>query len=493
MAIEARKSAYGRSWAWKPPLATVPGRPGYHETALCVRLTGKAGASVPVQPTRPVAVRPATRYRLSGARLSDGGASFSIEMAQPRTSETVPGSRQWKRFDHVFTTGDDQWWLPSLSFKLASDGSVWLRDLSLTEADGGPELLPEADPNRPYLGLYHQADSFLLDRIVATAEETGVRLQIVLFTRDHYMPLLKDARSRDYDRAVDLGKRLLRYAVARWGSSTHVLAWEYFNEMNPGLPTDRFYAELGQYLEEVDANRHLRATSAWAFPSRDHRHPKIDLADMHWYMRPSTGELFGDAARAVAERSTALRRHAPDRPALFSEFGMTDDQWKRPAELDRDRGFVHLHNALWASALSGLSGTVMHWYWDDIHKRDLYGHYAPVSRFVADIPFTTAKLQAAEAACDRGLRVVGLQGPDHAYVWVQDPASTWQRAADGEKPGRIEGAALTIKGLAGAFRVQWWDTWKGAPIAEQTVRAEDGAVRLTVPAFSRDVACRLTR
>jgi hypothetical protein len=135
----------------------------------------------------------------------------------------------------------------------------------------------------------------------------------------------------------------------------------------------------------------------------------------------------------------------------------------------------------------------MHWYWDDIHKRDLYGHYAPVSRFVADIPFTTAKLQTAQAACDKGLRVLGLQGPDHTYVWVQDPASTWKRAADGEKPRETEGAVLTVKGLAGAFRVQWWDTWKGAPVIERTVRAEDGAVRLAVPSFSRDVACRLTR
>jgi hypothetical protein len=44
----------------------------------------------------------------------------------------------------------------------------------------------------------------------------------------------------------------------------------------------------------------------------------------------------------------------------------------------------------------------MAWWWDDYDKRDHYRHYKPVAAFVADIPFTTARLQpiAAGAPCN---------------------------------------------------------------------------------------------
>ena len=74
---------------------------------------------------------------------------------------------------------------------------------------------------------------------------------------------------------------------------------------------------------------------------------------------------------------------APRKPALISEFGVLEDNWRPTPHLKKDGQFWHLHNALWASALSGLSGTVMHWFWDDIHKREHHRHYKPVAAFVA--------------------------------------------------------------------------------------------------------------
>ena len=38
MAIEARKSAWGRSWAWNPPLVVSPDREAYHAGQLCYRM-----------------------------------------------------------------------------------------------------------------------------------------------------------------------------------------------------------------------------------------------------------------------------------------------------------------------------------------------------------------------------------------------------------------------------------------------------------------------
>ena len=494
MGIEARKSAWGRSWSWNPPFVAMPDRDGYHAGQLCLKVSGEAGASLTAQPTHPVALRPNTRYQFTGRTRGD---ELTVTLDRG-TTWTVPAQKQWTAFKEEFTTGADQWWLAGPTLRLPAKGTTWLRDLSLKEAAGGaggPELLWEADPNRPILGAYNQADCFMLDQIVEAAEQSGVHLQLALFTRDHYMSMLAKENSRQYDQAIASGRKLVRYCSARWGYSTHIAAWEYFNEMNPGLPTNRFYSELGETLEQVDVNRHPRANSTWSSPSKDYKHPKLDTADLHYYIRPSTKELWKDEVASVLAQWERIRQHAAGRPILFSEFGITDDRWQRARELDNDKDFVHLHNALWASALCGFSSTVCHWYWDDIHKRNLYHHYQAIGRFTAQIPWTTGRLRPVSATCDKDLRVIGQAGDQGAYLWISDPRATWWSIAmDNAAARKIEDASLTVSDLpAGRYHVEWWDTREGTVTLRQESRAVEGRLTASVPAFSGDVACRIIR
>ena len=494
MAIEARKSGWGRSWDWEPPIVHMPDRAGFHSDDRCLGRSGDAGTTLSFNPTRPVALKAGTKYLLTGQARTSTGAGMLLIAPGSREPIVLKAPKSWAKFRHEFTAGEGQWWLGNLAFRSIAKYTMYVRDLSLTEAGGGPELLGEADVNRPLSGYYNQVDCALLDAVVAAAEKAGVYLQLTLFTRDDYMHLLRRPRSRDYTRALDLGRRLVRYFVARWGYSTNVAAWEYFNEQDPGLPTERFYGELGEYFEQIDVNRHLRVNSTWHSPSKDYKHPSLDSADLHWYMRPATGELFKDAVAGVLAQAALARAAAPAKPTMFSEFGITDDKWMRHGDLDKDTDFLHLHNALWASALSGMSSTVCHWYWDDIHKRDLYHNYRGVAAFVVDIPYTTAKLSPAAATCDQGLRVVGLAGPRHAYLWINDPASTWHKVCvEGVKPGEHKGASLTVPGLAaGTYAVQWWDTREGKVVNKATAKATGGgALRLPVPAFTGDIACKV--
>jgi len=492
MAVEARKSGWGRSWAWKPPTADTPGRQGYHRPCSGIERDMAKGDALSFSATRPLAVRPGTAYVLTGQARADGQARLVVAAAGA-ASDPIPCGKPWRTFTHTFRTGADRWFLGSVTFRTEGPCRLFLKDLSLREAGGGPNLLWEADITRPPLGVYNQADAFILDRIVETAETAGVYLQLVMCTRDHYMHLLKNDASPEYARAVAMAKRLVRTFVARWGYSTHVAVWEYFNEMNPGLPTERFYAQVGAHLEAIDPWHHLRATSDWHSPSKAARHPDLDTADMHYYMRPTTGDLYHDAVASVLKQARLFREAAPAKPAVFSEFGMTSDNWQRPEGIDLDKGFLHLHNALWTSALSGLSSTVCHWYWDDIHKRNLYPLYQPVAGFVADIPYTTAGLRPADAAATKGLRVVGLEGKRHAYLWLSDPASTWWTVAkEGRTPGPIRGASLTVPGLtAGPYRVRWWDTRAGRVLRTESVRAAAGGLTLAVPTFTGDVAVKI--
>lgn len=490
MAIESRKSAFGRSWAWNPPFVSLPEQEGYHSDRLCIRLSGEAGAVLELQPCHGIPLRPNTKYRLAG-KTRGGELTVALDRGAARP---IPARKQWAPFSEEFTSGADQWWMSGPVFRLTSKGAVLLRDLSLTEAGGGPELLWEADPNRPLLGAYNQPDCDMLDRVVEAAERSGIYLQVVLFTRDHYMAMLARENGRSYEQAIAHGRRLVRYAAARWGYSTHIAAWEYFNEMNPGLPTDRFYTELGNALDEADVNRHLRANSTWSSPSKDYRHPGLDTADLHYYIRPSTGHLYRDEVASVLSRWEMMRKNVSGRPIIFAEFGITDDRWQRARELDNDKDFVHLHNALWASAMTGFASTVCHWYWDDVQRRDLYHNYRGISAFAAQVPWTSGRLRQAVAACDKGLRTVGLAGDNGVYLWISDPGATWWPVAmEGRLPQPIEGAVMQVELPAGAYQIEWWDTRKGEVTARQQVQSAEGRVSVAVPRFAGDVACRIIR
>jgi hypothetical protein len=266
--------------------------------------------------------------------------------------------------------------------------------------------------------------------------------------------------------------------------------------MDPGAPTERFHRELGEYLERVDPWRHLRTTSGWGPAPKHWEHPWLDIADLHWYLRPAWGRLWQDEVAAVLDRAALVRRHAASRPAVLGEFGLADDQWGRSPYMTQDRDGVHVHNALWASAFSGLSAAASFWWWETLDQQDAYRHYRPLARFLADVPFTTAKLRAvcwtnAPGTC----RVLAWQGDDRVYAWLFNPQATWWNQVEEKKaPGEVKVESLSFDGLKpGTYRVHWWDTRAGRTTGEQEVVVWKDVLRLDPPPFASDLACKVVR
>lgn len=490
-AIEARKSAWNRSWAKQTPLVPMPDRPGQR----CLLISRNTSAQE-VNPPHALTLRPGTKYVISGQVRAEAGVTLQLEaggakLGQPEAS-APPLS--WAPFRQEFTAGPNQYWQGQLRIRRGGNGAAWLSDLSLKEAAGGPELLWEADMNRPTRGFYNPLDCFIVDELVAAAEKRGIGLQLCLLTRDVYMDALKNPGSAEYDRAIADAKNVLRYAVARWGYSTSVAAWEYWNEMNPGLPTDRFYAELGTYLEQVDPYRHLRTTSTWGPSPKDCKHPQLDVADVHFYLRPADKGRLADEVDAVLERTRWLRAQAPNKPAHLGEFGLADDQWRITDEMKRVRELPDIHNALWASALSGASGTALFWWWEHLDERNVYPLYGSLSQFIANVPWNSGTVQPLTGKCsDEQMRVVGLRAGERAWVWLFDPAGAWKYVAVAKQaaPERT-GLKLEWDGcMSSKCRVVWWDTHAGKILREDTALPSNGVIRLSVPPFRGDVACRV--
>jgi hypothetical protein len=490
LALEARKSAWDRSWSRRAPVVPMPD----DSSRRCLRITGSKAVQE-VNPSHPVALRPNTRYVITGRVRVEAGALLRLEVqgtSSPALAAAVP--QEWSSFRHEFATGAGDYWLGSMRFRLEGQGTAWLDDASLQEAGGGPELLWEADINRPMRGFYNPVDCFLLDELVSSAERHGLYLQLCLLTRDLYMEALKDPASPEYERAIADARNLLRYAVARWGYSTSVAAWEYWNEMNPNLPTDRFYTELGEFLEQTDPYGHLRTSSTWGPSPKDCRHPKLDLADTHFYLRPTDSNRLTDEVEAIQDRTRWLREQAPNKPAHLGEFGLADDQWRITDELKQSPELVDAHNALWASALSGASGTALFWWWERLDERNVYPFYRPVSAFVADVPWTSGEVQpAGVGASDNRVRVVGLRARDRAWLWLFHRAASWKGTVTEKRPpAELSDVTCELSELLdGAYRVEWWDTRAGEILKTDRTESHGGVLRLIAPAFTRDLAVKI--
>lgn len=492
LAIEAPKSAWARSWEGRAPVVSMPGE----APRRCVRLTNPVTA---VRPSHDVALRPATAYRVTGRLRATAGVTVQLEVQGTTSSDLAPPTPEvWAPFRHEFTTGPADHWLAGMRFRCTGTGEAWLADLSLQEVGGGPELLWEADVNRPVRGWYNPLDCFWLDELLTSAQRHGVYLQLCLLTRDLYMPALKDPASAAYDRAIADAQKTLRYAVARWGAFTSVAAWEYWNEMDPGLPTDRFYTELGEFLERTDPWQHLRSTSTWGPSPRDCRHPKLDLADVHFYYRPADHARLRDEVEGILDRARWLREHAPARPALQGECGLADDQWRITDEMKRSPEVVDFHNMLWASALSGTSGTALAWWWERLDERQHDPHYRPLSRFLADVPWSSGEVRAFTGEAAGGaVRVVGLKTRRAAWVWCFHRAAAWKHLVTaGQTPPPVRGAQLTLEledPADGECRLEWWDTRTGAVRATGSAGVREGRLTMTAPEFTHDLALKVTR
>jgi hypothetical protein len=497
LAIEWAKSGWTRTWLRSSPIGPVPGERG----RTGVKLAGGSGAAVAFNPCAPVALRARTRYRLTICVVAREAYEMEV-LRSGRRLIKLRGGPGRKEYETALNTGPNEWWLGRLSFRLVRPGTAWLTRISLREANGGPELLHEAYLDRPKMGYYNLLDAFILDKVVEAAERTGVYLQLCLLSnpvRDLYMARLRKPDSPEYSEAIEYGKRAFRYAIARWGYSTHVAVWEFFNEMNPGLPTDRFYAEVGSYIKELDYARRPVTTSAWHPNPRDWRHDSLDIANEHFYIREGLKKLdWKDEVAVVLSRARhVLELTPPRKPAMLAEFGLATRNWQKSRYMDQDKELLHFHNCLWSSALSGLAGTAMFWWWDTLDRMDCYKHYKPLAAFLAKVPFGQKELipVSQEAllgpARDR-LHLVGLQSKSGVYFWLANRESTWWRTlVEKAEPKAIRRAQVAFGGLhPGVYKVTWWDTWHGTVVKEATVHTTAGTLTLICPEFQKDIACR---
>jgi hypothetical protein len=325
-----------------------------------------------------------TNWTVTG--FSTGAGYVRVDPANPRRFITSNGRR-------FFPVGENVAWdasghnVTNVLLKLGAAHGVWARiwmdhwdaknlDWNNNGSSPGP------------LGVLNLTVAQKWDAIVAAADKAGVHFQMTLHHHGQYSTTVDPNWSTNpynvSNTASTIGfltnpvqfftnaaakavtKLKLRYAIARWGYSPAVMAWELFNEVqftdaaNSGQWSliQAWHNEMAQFIRSQDPYHHLITTSsALDEPLWD----QTDYYQHHDY--PS--DLITDIQDAPD--ITASQPVAPD---YSGECGINTTP------------HAGISPPIWAGLMAAQSAAAMPWYWDTIDANNDYSLIQAAADFV---------------------------------------------------------------------------------------------------------------
>lgn len=353
------------------------------------------------------------------------------------------------------------------------------------------------DPSGLYhgIGRYSQTVSQIFDEVLRLAEERDVHFQMCIFSFNElttggssnweYNPYnavnggpLADPRdffTNEFCRTSI--KKLLRYIVARWGYSTSVMCWEFFNEFNIVTRTDfitpgEWHSEMAIYVKSVDPFEHPVTTSltnqlsGGLWSETFWQRPELDIIEEHRY-----DPDYPASHIRLADDGTLLGK-----PCLLGEVGTDPGAWQDPT------GDI-MRQLVWASALR-LSGA-MYWWWPEIDGWNYYSRYRPAIVFTAGEDWGAYGLALADFVTTggpAGMETYGIQSPHRAYIWVRVPEGNFVSGL------RLGGILLE----EGEYDVEFWGTaGTGGILSTSRVSTSNNQLEVNVPNFTGDIAMKV--
>ncbi|MEB2286978.1 MAG: DUF5060 domain-containing protein [Anaerolineae bacterium] len=275
-----------------------------------------------------------------------------------------------------------------------------------------------------------QAAAWRMDSLLRLAEERGIYLQVVLvwhqaltnkvvppvsipndvprppmqaswvispFNAANGGPLTRPGLFFTDVEARALIQQRLRYAVARWGYSPRIFAWELVDVVDGvlGYSSSRaepWLREMTQYLRDIDPYDHLVTVGARNLDAILFDSNVVDFVPVHYYQSRPLVAAEDQVAGTVRSVADALSR--TKRPVLLTEFSL--NPWFEPTA--DDPAGIHVSNTIWAAALAGAAGGAMPWWWDTyIDRQNLYSIYDSLATFARDALWQTPGLVPVQA------------------------------------------------------------------------------------------------
>jgi hypothetical protein len=92
-------------------------------------------------------------------------------------------------------------------------------------------------------------------------------------------------------------------------------------------------------------------------------------------------------------------------------------------------------------------------------------------------------------------RVAGIIVGDDTIFWIHNKAYNWRNVTvSREKLSPVGKSFFYMYGAEdGVYEIRWYDTLTGEIVSSDASEAANGQVKVDVPGFSRDIACRIKK
>lgn len=380
------------------------------------------------------------KYRIVRSDTQEFNVVSSKNKGFIRTSKSNPYYLQTDNGDPYFAIGHNVCWTSTGGTyeydkyfdKMSAAGEnytrLWMINWSL-----GLEFPEKLDPGFGGLGRYHLGNAYKLDYILEQAEKKGIYLMLCFDSFSNLknsgdLGMFKDypysanqlgpcATPQDFftnEQAKKYYKKKLRYLIARYGYSTHVLAWEFWNEVDltdnyNSANVTKWHQEMARFVRENDPHQHLITTSFSGSAGDDNvwNLPEIDIVQTHLYN-------ILDAVESV--RTWCLQKYEKfHKPHIFGEYGLDAGGKTEIAETSG----MYLHTGNWTAAMSHSAGTPMSWWWDNyIDPNNLYHVYSGLAKFTQNIQWTRDKYEPLKATSPKYITPPQQENFTDAVLWA---------------------------------------------------------------------------
>lgn len=274
----------------------------------------------------------------------------------------------------------------------------------------------------------------MIDRVVSLSDSLGVYMMLTLGPGDYSIEGGGfSANAADFfvnPRSKQRYRNRLRYIIARWGYSTAIGAWEFFNEVdniqfsNKERPISadsivQWHDEMSRYLKNIDPYKHIITTS---ISHRDlnglNSLSAIDINQKH---------IYKNTVGIPAAIETYEKRF--NKPYVIGEYSYEWD-WNKnfndfPLEMDSD-----YKRGLWYGLFSPTPVLPMSWWWEFFDQRKTDRYLARV-RSISDQTIAAGKgsfLTVIASASDPALKTMAVKCGRTTFIYVYNPTSIVQPA-----------------------------------------------------------------
>jgi hypothetical protein len=336
------------------------------------------------------------------------------------------------------------------------------------------------------LGCYYQKTADQLDRLLEKCQKREIYMMLTLDYHGVFKPTLDGWGSNDNWRrnpynianggpcktpqeffinaeANRMYKNRLRYMVARWGYSTNLAIWEFWNEIDnvmtgQGVPAEdivNWHQEMADYLKQLDPYKHLVSTSVvysempglWDINN-------LDITQHHNYGPTDNMQ------QSILDYTGRFKK-----PDVVGEFALG---WKgpgkdHPAELYEGE----FHRGMWRGFFSPTPILPMTWWWQWHYEQNHFYHFKPLAEFIALMDKYNANTpeEMTVTSTNPGVETLGLQsGGKMFYIWICNKSKK-----------SLDKAKLSITVVTdGIYLLQRFDAWTGEWTESKEIDIKDG-------------------